>query len=133
VQTRLAAQGLVDGATGWPSVRRNLNDTSDRMVVLTEDGGPPPEITKAEGIGDTAMETIGVQLRVRGAPRLGDEAAAKAQACLDDLDSLQGVQIGTRVYMSVSAATGEPVFIGFDAKERPEFTVAFRMTALRAP
>lgn len=127
VQTRLASQSLVDGSTGWPSSRRMVHDETDKLVVITEDGGPPPEIAAGTGIGDSARGDVGVHVLVRGEPGDGDASAAKAQAILDDLHSVRDTTIGATSYGRVRALTPEPVFAGYDEKHRPQHTVAFRM------
>lgn len=127
VQAYLQAQGLVDGATDWPSVRRRVHDQSNRLVVLTEDGGPEPEIPRAEGLGSGAMKVPGVQVLVRGDPWDGDAALAKARAIHDALHGLAGVTMGEATYSGVRAMTPEPVFLGFEENGRPQFTVAFRL------
>lgn len=129
VQDRLQAQGLIDGATGWPSVRRFLHEDSDQLVVLTEDGGPPPELTASAGIGEAAEKDPGVQVRVRAQEFDSDASLAQAQAIYDDLHGLKGVTLGSTDYHRVAALSPEPVFMGFDDEGRPEHTISFRLLA----
>jgi hypothetical protein len=134
VQAYLADRGVVDGSTGWPSVRRRVHDGSDRLVILTEDGGFEPEIGVAGGIGDAAYRDPQVQVRVRGAAWDGDGAEEVAQMAYDALHGLMGVEIGSTRYLRVAALTGGPVFIGFDGNGRPEFTCSYRFAvAVGAP
>lgn len=131
VQTYLVAQGLVDGTTGWPSKRRHVSDhdtESAQLVVVTEDGGPVPTHDAASGLGSAATRVPGVQVFVRGEPFEGDEAFAKAQAIYDALHSLKGTAVGASTYVAVQARTPEPVFIGYDDKQRPQFTISFLAT-----
>jgi hypothetical protein len=117
---------VIDGSTEWPSVRRRVNDAlGHQLVVITEDGGAEPETPSASGIGDSALAEPAVQIRVRGEPWDGDGALAKAQEIYDALNGLLGVTMGSTIYMRVKAQTAEPVFIGFDTRGRPEFTVSF--------
>lgn len=129
VQDRLQAQGLIDGATGWPSVRRYLHEDSDQLVVLTEDGGPPPEMTAASGLGETAETDAGIQVRVRAEPGDSDASFSRAKAIYDDLHGLKGVTLGSTDYHRVAALSPEPVFMGFDDEGRPEHTISFRLLA----
>jgi hypothetical protein len=67
-----------------------------------------------------------VQIRVRGEPWDGDAAEAKSQEIFDALHGLLRVTMGYGQYERVKAQTSSPIFIGFDAKSRPEFTISFR-------
>lgn len=128
VQAYLTAQGLVDGSTSWTSRRRWESDVDvDRLVILTEDGGPPPEIAETEGIGDSAEADVGVQVRVRGQPHQGDDAAEKAKAILDQLHGQRSVTMNGTTYLRVRAQTPVPVFAGWDDRNRPNFTTSFRL------
>lgn len=133
-QTFLRDEGIVDGSTGWPSVQRRVHDQSDRLVVLTEDGGLPPEIPAEGGIGSAALGTPAVQIRIRGGPWEGTETQAKAEEILRALHGNQSLVIDGTTYRSVAAQTDEPVFMGFDDNGRPEHTVSIHMTrAVPAP
>ena len=127
VQTYLVAQSLVDGATGWTSVVRRVFGDGN-LVVITEDGGRPSQISAASGIGASALKDPAVQIRVRGGTAWdGNTAFAKAQAIFDALHGLLATTVGVTLYLRVAAQTSEPVFIGFDEANRPQFTMSFRM------
>jgi hypothetical protein len=118
---------IIDGTSGWASVRRRVNDAlGDQLVVITEDGGFEPETPSPTGIGDSALKEPAVQVRVRAGPWDGDAAVAKAQEIFDVLHGLLRTEMGYGFYMRVKAQTAGPVFIGFDTKNRPEVTVSFR-------
>lgn len=128
VQDYLAAQSIVDGATGWPSARRRMHDgDGDKLVVITEDGGPEPEMAATVGIGSAAWRDPAVQVRVRGEPWKGDAAFAIAEAVFTALNGLIDETINSTRYMRVVAQTSGPVFLGYDKKNRPDFTISFRM------
>jgi hypothetical protein len=132
LQTYLDDQGIIDGSTDWPSVRRRLHDGTvaepvNQLVVLTEDGGPQPETPADEGMGDCAWRFPTVQVRVRGDRLDSDAAEAKAQEIYDALHGQLGVTMGEVEYAGVHALS-EPLFIGFDEKGRPEFTFSVQMT-----
>lgn len=126
-QTYLAAQGLIDGATGWPSSRRKRHETDDgRLVVLTEDGGAQSEIPAQEGLGDVASKDPGLQVYVRGQPNKGDAAHAKALEIKDALHGLLDADLGATTYERI-VALSEPIFNGWDDQDRAQFTISFRM------
>lgn len=134
VQTYLAAQGLVDGATQWPSVRRTMGDDADpdqpsRLVGIMEDGGPPPDIPADQGVGVAADVDPGVQVLVRGAPWDGDGCVAQCEAIRTALHGLQDATLGATTYIRVRAMTPQPVWLGYDGKGRPTCSVAFRLLA----
>ena len=132
VQAYLDAQGITGGA--WPSVLRRTHDGSNQLVVLTEDGGAPPETSAAAGIGSSALGSPRVQVRVRGAPWDGNGSEAKAAEILEKLRGRQALTMGGTLYMLVAALTFEPVFMGYDDNGRPEHTVSFDLTrAVPAP
>ena len=129
VQDYLEEEGLVDGSTEWQSLRRNRQDKQDKIVVITEDGGPEPEIYKATGIGDAAVRDSGVQILVRAERLNGDAAQEQAQAIYDALHGLTDTTLGETEYIRVVALTSEPSFLQ-DENERPLVTWAYRLMAL---
>lgn len=137
VQTYLQAAGIVDDSSSepWPSVRRRVHDGSDRLVIITEDGGFEPETPAPPGtLGDSALKEPAVQVRIRGEQWDSDAAQAKAQEVFDALHGLMRVEINGTYYMRIKAQTAQPLFIGFDEKGRPEFTISFRaVTAVGLP
>jgi hypothetical protein len=139
VQTHLQYMGLVDitmsdAPDDWPSVRRRAHDESHRLVVLTEDGGVPPETPADAGIGSSALASPRVQVRVRAEPWNGDASEQKATEIIRELHGRQAITMGETLYMLVTALTDEPVFMGYDDNGRPEHTVSFDLTrAVPAP
>lgn len=130
LQAYLEDQGLIGGSSGWPFTRRVLHDGSDQLVILTEDGGGRPEIHADTGIGDMACQDPAVQVRVRGEPHDHDTAHDKAEEILRAVHGLRGAMLGSTEYVRVASQTSEPIYIGQDAKRRPEFTLSFRMMSL---
>ena len=126
VYSYLEAQGLAGGSTDWTLLRRRLVDdpASDQIVVLTEDGGLAPECGATEGIGDSALQDVGIQVAVRAGPWDGDAGAAKAQEILTALHGLRDTTLGSHTYRRVRAQTPEPIFLGFDARGRPRHTLS---------
>jgi hypothetical protein len=114
----------------WPSFRRRVIDrigTRDvhQIVVFTEDGGFEPEMPSPQGVGDASIRQPAVQVRVRGEPWDGDSASEKLAEIADILGRVLREQIGYTTYQRIKAQS-EPLFIGFDEKNRPEFTQSFR-------
>lgn len=129
VASFLEAEGLAGGSTEWILMRRRIMDTpkTNQLVVVSEDGGPPSEIPAAEGIGDSAMRDSGVIVTVRADPWDGDSSSGKAEEIRDALHGLIAADVGEQMYHRVRAMTSEPVFAGFDDKNRPLHTIAFRL------
>lgn len=126
LQTYLAAQGHIDGATGWTSVRRRLHDKVDKLVVITEDGGPAPEIATATGLGSAAFRDPAAQVLVRGEPWQSDEVVTKAQDIYDELHGRLAVTLGSTTYDRVVAQSSGPIPLGFDENGRFQVTISFR-------
>ncbi len=131
VFTYLEAQGVAGGSTEWALLRRRVMDqeVTDQLVVVTEDGGGAPEIAESPGIGDSALKDLGVQVLVRGNPWDGDSSLTKAVEVFDTLHGLLDTLVGATTYLRVKAQTGEPVFVGFDERGRPQHTLSFLLLA----
>lgn len=132
LQTYLAAQSIVDGATGWTSSRRVMHDHADQLVVLSEDGGPVPEIGTSAGVGSGALKREGVQIVARSEPHDGDSSAAKVQEIYDACHGLRDATLGATTYLGVSAMTPGPVHVGSDEDGRVMHSIAFRLIAEQA-
>lgn len=134
LQTYLRAQGFVDGSTEWVSARHQPHDGQDRLVVLSADGGPAPEVGASAGLGSAAARSPGVQVLCRGRAGKGDEAEAKARQILDHLNGRTGVTMDGTYYWGVETVASDPIAVGADDNNRPQFTVSFRcQTAQAAP
>lgn len=129
-QLYLQDRGIIDGSSGWPSVKRVVHDGTkanpvNRLVILTEDGGFAPEVPSFTGIGDAAFEWPNVQVRVRGAKGEGVDAYAKMAEIKDALHGRRNETVGYTHYIRIKALSGI-LYIGIDDKERPEFTLSFQ-------
>jgi hypothetical protein len=123
----LVDEGVAGGSTGWPIFRRRLNDTSDRQIVVTEDGGLPPLIRPEEGLGSSSHRDVAVLVTVRGEQWDSDSTEAKASEIFSELHGLLAVTLGGTEYLRVAAQTASPVFAGFDETGRPVHTIGFRL------
>lgn len=126
VHAYLGDQDLAGDGTDWALVRRNEHDETDQMVIVTEDGGPAPEIAESTGIGDSALEDRGVQVRARSAPNDGDSSFSKARAVYDALHGKRKLTMNGNEYFRIVALTAEPVAAGKDDNERWSHTISFR-------
>lgn len=134
LQTYLQAQGLVDGDTEWVSTRHQPHDGQDRLVTIAADGGPSPEVGASQGLGSAAARTPGVQVRCRAEAGNGDAAETKAREILDQLAGRTGVTMDETYYWGIEAVTSDPLPVGADDNNRPEFSISFRcQTAQAAP
>lgn len=133
VRTHLQSAGLIDGATGWVSVKRfEHDDGGNQQVIITEDGGPTPEMKASQGIGDSALGDAGVQVRVRGEPHKASDTKSKAQEIIDELHGQRGLVISGTTYYRIRSLTREPVFAGYDDDRRPSHTASFRLLSDQA-
>lgn len=127
VQDDLQAAGIVDGSTGWKSTRRAERDAGgNQQVIISEDGGPDPEMKTTEGIGSAAVVDEQVQVRVRGDPWDSDATLAKAEEIFDRLHGRLSETVGGTTYHRVRAQS-RPVLAGFDDDDRPSHTITFLM------
>jgi hypothetical protein len=131
LSTYLIAQGIVGGSTEWAIKHRRTMDSpvTDQLVTLIEDGGPPPEISTATGIGDEAQHDIGVLVTIRGNAWKGDTNYTKAMEIFDELHGKRDITLVSKLYLRIRAMTPEPVFLGFDDQGRPRHTIAFLLLA----
>lgn len=132
VQSYLVAQGLVvDGQASddndWSSTRGGGFDEIDRLVTITEDGGPTPQVPASSGLGSGALGFPGVQVRVRGRANERDTARTKAAAIYDALHGLSGATLGSAAYMLVHARTSEFALF-YDERSRPNYTMSYQAT-----
>lgn len=124
---------LAGAGTAWDLQRRRITDApeKDQVVVVSEDGGPPPGMKATAGVGDVALVDAGVHVSVRASQWDGDASKAKALAILTALHGQRNVQLVASgvTYYRIRALTPEPVFAGFDVAGRPRHTVSFRLLA----
>lgn len=120
IADRLVGQGIVEGSSGWEVSVDRMRDDPDRVIGLFGLEGFQPE-TKG-----SPLKQPGLQVRVRGGSNEGSEARTKAEEVRDDLHRIAGATLGAAHYVHV-IATSEPVSIGEDDNERPEFTVNFNV------
>ena len=130
----IKSQNIAGGTTGWTILRRAIVDTApDQLVMVQEDGGFPPEVPTADGIGDSALEEPAVMVTVRAKAMDGDASRDKADEVLLALHGKLGAQLVSPngdTYLRIKAQTPAPIFAGFDDQKRPLHTISFRMLRL---
>jgi len=117
INTKLEADSVTGGATGWTVRIGPMTDQIDQLVVLAETGGFPPD-----QFGSTLSGEQTFQVRVRAGRRRYDTARSKMQ---DVFNSLNASTISGHFY--TYALSSGPLFMGFDANERPEFVQNFKV------
>ena len=115
IATRLEADGVSGGATGWFSGTHRMPKSPDKAVVVFPAGGlnpePPGTVTRPA-----------VQIRVRGEPDDPVPAFEKCVAAGQALDGLADLTLGTTAY-AIIRQQSDVLPLGFDQNNRPEFSV----------
>ena len=129
VLDHLAAEGLIDGATGWTGSAGYLPPTPDKVIAVFETPGDPPEMISV-GSTEQAYDAPGFQIRGRGAA-MGYEALREKMGAifLALHDSTLSPATGEPAYVLVRAVQSGPLPLGLDENDRPGMTWNF--TALR--
>lgn len=117
IKTRLEAQSVTGGATGWTAFKGFLPDTTDKVVAIFETGGETPEM--AMGGVDYPKPTF--QIRIRGDIRDYAVARTKAQAAIV---ALHRFEVNNQTLFAIQSA---PISIGNDKSDRPNLTANFRV------
>lgn len=129
VRLYLIAQEIIEADTEYSGSMREFHDNTDKLVVISEDGGDPPDMPATAGLGSAPFAFAGVLVTVRAVAAASNESYSKADEILRALHGLRAVQLvgGGVLYYGIRAMTPEPVFAGFDERGRPLHTVAFRL------
>lgn len=117
INTKLEADGVTGGATGWSTRIGAVTDAPDQIVVLAETGGFGPD-----QFGSTKSGVQTFQVRVRSARRTYSTARSKMQ---DVFDSLNDATISGHTF--TYALSSGPFYMGEDGVERPEFVQNFKV------
>ncbi len=109
---------VVEGSTGWALKTGKLPATPDKVVVSYDSGGSNPWPNRL-------LDFVMVQFRVRANPGGYAEAYTKAREVKDALLGIPSQTIGSDRWVSVTMS-GDIAFMGYDDKDRPEFSLNFR-------
>lgn len=124
IAARLIAQSVgVSGSTAnWAVKKGWWSPSPDRAIAVFETGGKPND--QGQGLIDRPT----FQVRVRG-PKGGASTARTKMAAVRT--ALEGgpLTLSSRYYVQITADT-EPISLGSDTNQRPEYVMNF--TALRS-
>lgn len=122
----LEDEGVIGGATGWTGAFGYMPPDPDKVIVVFESVGDPPE--KAQpGSDEIEYDLPGFQIRGRGA-KFGYEALRTKMG--EVYRALHGSSLapatGEPAYIDVLAVQSGPLPMGMDNNSRPELTWNFR-------
>lgn len=109
---------VVGGSTGWVLKTGKLPASPDQVIVSYDSGGSPPWPSRL-------LDFVMIQFRIRANPNAYATAYTKAREVKNALLGLPSQDIGSDRWVSVTMQ-GDIAFMGYDDKDRPEFTLNFR-------
>lgn len=118
IKTRLDAESVTGGATGWSAFTSFLPTDPDKAVAVFETGGDTPEMA----MGGTNYPKPTFQVRIRGESFEYETARQKAQ---DAINALHRYSVNNQTFFAIQSG---PLSIGNDENDRPNLTVNFRVT-----
>lgn len=110
---------VVEGSTGWTLKVGKTIPTPNKVVSMYDSGGQEPNPR-------WAVDKPSIQAVIRGDVDDYGPTWLKARQVRDALLGLDSVTIGTDRWVSVTCM-GDIGFIGYDDKDRPSFSVNFRL------
>lgn len=129
IKRHLAELSVVDGSTGWLCRLSDMPSTPDKVVVLYETPGDPPDVDES---GAVEYDEPGLQVRVRG--EVDDYAAArnKIQDVFEALHENEPTAMtGETIIVYLYATQSGPLPMGKDSNNRPELVWNFRVKKQR--
>lgn len=111
--------GSIGAASGWSINVSKFPDSPDSVIGIFDTSGEDPTSNI-----DYRRPTI--QVRVRGGREAYLAGYLKAEAIFNALDGLHGEIIGSYRYIGIWAM-GDILFLSYDEKERPMFSMNFRI------
>jgi len=122
----LAAEGLIDGSTGWAGKAAYMPATPNKLICVFETPGEPPE-SKKDGSDEQEYDLPGFQIRGRGEAFGYDALRAKMQEIFLALHgSSLSPSSGDPGYVYVFAVQSGPMPMGYDDNSRPGLTWNYR-------
>lgn len=121
----LIAAGVVAVSGAWTVKVGRLVDSPDQMVVVTDTGGQIPNPAYL-------LDYKTFQVLVRGKPDDYSGAYDQAIKCKDVLLGMNPVDVGADRWSGVTGL-GDIGFLRYDEKNRPLFSVNFRLFFEPAP
>lgn len=120
----LVAQGVgvfkPDAAlTDWNIVISRFDKVPNRMIVILDTAGPPPE----PGLD---INYPGIQVAVRGEPNGYVDTMTKCMQIRDVLLGRPSETVNGDVWASITMSS-DIIPLGYDENERPQFTLNFQL------
>ncbi len=109
---------VIGGTTGWAIHTGKMPTSPDKVVAAYDSGGSNPWPNRL-------LDFVMVQFRVRANPGSYGAAYTKAREVKDALLGIPSQDIGGDRWVSV-IMQGDIAFMGYDDKDRPEFSLNFR-------
>ena len=114
-----AGVGVFSAQSGWGIFIGSEPSAPDTTITIREFAGPGP-------MPKWRVDFPAIQTMIRGAPGGYQAAKVKAQQVLDELHSLPSQTLNGDRWNSVIATSG-PAYNGDDQKNRPKFSVNFKL------
>lgn len=114
-----ATVGVFEAATGWGIYIGKMPSSPDTVILVTYSGGLPSD-------PKWLLDYPNIQVRVRGAKGHYSGARAKAQQIKDLLLGISSEDHTAGRWVAINLLS-DIAFMGYDANERPEFSVNFNM------
>lgn len=122
----LEEEGLIGGSTGWARAAGFLPPTPNKVIVVYESSGEPPELL-SQGNNPLDYDRPAFQVRGRGDVH-GYEALREKMGAI--FRALHGSQLspatGDPEYVGIWGIQSGPLPLGLDENSRPELTWNFR-------
>lgn len=114
-----AGVGVFGSQVGWGIFIGPEPTSPNTVITIREFGGAGP-------MAKWLVDFPSIQTMVRGDPGGYQAAKAKAQSVLDELHSILSLDLNGDRWNSIIATT-RPAYMGIDQKDRPKFSVNFKL------
>lgn len=114
-----AGVGAFGAQSGWGIFIGPEPTSPDTTITIREFGGAGP-------MPKWLVDFPSIQTMVRGVPGGYQAAKTKAQEVLDELHSIPSQTLNGDLWNSIIATSG-PAYSGIDQKNRPKFSVNFKL------
>jgi hypothetical protein len=127
----LITQGVVGGSTGWPMFRGFVPPDPDQAIIVTEIPGEDTDIIRDLTIGEQPFDTVGFQIRGRGAVNNYQSLRNQMQVVFQALHQMEPPTVQGERFVFIYAKTSGPLPMGKDTQNRDELSWNFRAMRLR--
>lgn len=115
----LLGTSIVEGSSGWKLKVGKMPDAPNKVVVMYDTGGQPPNPR-------WAVDFPMIMASIRGDPNDYGPAWIKAREVRDALLGIDSQDVGSDRWVSVTCP-GDIGFVGYDDAQRPLLSVNFRL------